>query len=171
MGFLPFCDDCGKRKENTMILDNIKNIQGYEGCGFDSRKVLDFVERAGKEKLPEGRYELDGDNLFAMIQVYETKEREECLYEAHRLYGDIQYMLEGSEMIYGACTDSLQVVEDRTPQADILFYDRAEEEAALTVKEGYFAIFMPQDGHMPCCTNGRKQMVKKIVFKFRVNNQ
>lgn len=151
-----------------MILGKGIHLGQYEACGFDSNKVLAFVERAEREQLPEGRYELDGDQLFAMIQVYETKDREECLYEAHKLYGDIQYMMEGTETIYGAHIDGLKVVEDRTPEADILFYDKAEEEAAMTVKPGYFAIFMPQDGHMPCCVSKEHMMVKKIVVKFRV---
>ena len=156
-----------------MILDSIKNLQQYEALGFDRKKVLEFIEKAQKENLAEGRYELDGEKLFAMIQSYETKNREDCLYEAHKLYADIQYMMEGCEVIYGANIDILNVVEDRTPDADILFYDskisvvNVEEEAALTVREGSFALFLPQDGHMPCCKYQEKQTVKKIVFKFR----
>ncbi len=156
-----------------MILDSIKNVQQYESLGFDSKKILEFIKKVEKENLSEGRYELDGDNLFAMIQVYETKDREECLYEAHRLYGDIQYMMEGMEHIYAANIDILHVVEDCTPSEDILFYDRriamvdVAEEAALTVRQGCFALFLPQDGHMPCCKCKEKQKVKKIVFKFR----
>lgn len=153
-----------------MILDSISHLSAYEGAGFDSKRVLEFIERAGTEKLAEGRYELDGENLFALIQVYETKDREECLYESHKLYGDIQYMEKGTEVIYGADVEMLEVTENRTPQADILFYDgKTPEEAVMTVREGHFAIFLPQDGHMPCCKHVQKEVVKKIVFKFRCN--
>lgn len=155
-----------------MILDKIENLSVYESAGFVSRTMMDFVERAKRENLPEGKYELEGNQIFALIQVYETKEREECLYESHKVYGDIQYMLEGTEMIYGANIDLLEVVEDRTPDEDILFYDRKlsgadlNQEAALVVREGSFALFLPQDGHMPCCKHKDRQTVKKIVFKF-----
>lgn len=152
-----------------MILDDINNLKDYEKIGFDSKKVLEFIERVEKEQLEEGRYELDGDKMFAMIQVYETKEREECLYEAHKLYADIQYVVEGTEMMYVAHIDRLDVVEDRTPEADILFYEKADEDAALMVNAGYFTLFLPQDGHMPCCNYKEKQTVKKIVFKVRIN--
>lgn len=174
-----------------MILDDIKNLSAYESVGFNSKKVLEFINKAAKENLSQGRYELDGDNLFALIQVYETKNREECLYEAHKLYGDIQYIVDGYEKIYAANIDLLDVVEDRTPGEDILFYDRSlktlenklasdtvsdkdnvvsnlQEEADLSLRPGSFAIFLPQDGHMPCCVCKEKQKVKKIVFKFRV---
>lgn len=153
---------------NNMILDQIKNIHNYEGIGFDATKILDFIERAKKEKLPEGKYELDGEQLFALIQVYETKDRKECLYEAHRLYMDIQYMAEGAEQMYCSNIDSLKLIEDRTPIADILFYDQTEEEASFVVKEGNFALFLPQDAHMPCCHFKEAGQVKKIVFKVQM---
>lgn len=152
-----------------MILDTGKQICQYQSLGFDGKQVLEFIERAEKENLSEGRYELDGDRLYAMIQVYETKDKEECLYESHKVYGDIQYMLEGEEFIYGADTEQLEIKEDRTPESDIIFYKRKPEgtEASLRVREGSFALFLPQDAHMPCCKCGEKQMVKKIVFKFQ----
>lgn len=150
-----------------MILDNIEQLRLYEAAGYDGAAVEAFIERARREQLPEGRYELDGDKLFAMIQEYETKDREECLYESHRLYGDIQYLVSGQEMIYAASVKGLKLVEDRTPDSDILFYAGEKEEAALMLKPGMFAIFLPQDGHMPCCRCDGAQSVRKIVFKFR----
>lgn len=150
-----------------MILDDIRQLSAYEGVGFDSKKVLGFIEKAQRENLAEGRYELDGTDLFAMLQVYETKEREECLYETHKLYGDIQYIVEGKETIYASDRAMLEIEEDCTPEKDIVFYT-GKEEAVLCLQPGRFAVFLPQDGHMPCCKCGNKQMVKKIVFKFRI---
>lgn len=151
-----------------MILDVREQLAQYASVGFDASAVEKFIQRAQEENLPEGRYELDGDRLFAMIQEYATKEREACLYEAHKLYGDIQYMVSGTEVIYGAHINSLKVVEDRTPETDIIFYDRTPEEAALTLKPGMFAVFLPQDGHMPCCQYEGQEKVRKIVVKFRI---
>lgn len=152
-----------------MILDQMKHLQDYKGMGFDSTKILEFVQKAEKEPLAEGRYELDGENLFAMIQIYETKDREECLYEAHQTYMDIQYMAEGAELMFVSSVETLQVVEDRTPEEDLLFYAQAPEEASLLVRQGSFALFLPQDGHMPCCKYKEKSKVKKIVFKVRIH--
>lgn len=149
-----------------MILDEKSTLKIYESTGYDASAVEGFIERAEKEQLPPGRYELDGENLFAMIQEYETKDREQCLYESHKLYGDIQYMVSGEEMIYAADVSRLHVVEDRTPQEDILFYEQQEEDAMLHLRPDMYALFLPQDGHMPCCTCGRVQKVRKIVFKF-----
>jgi len=151
-----------------MILDKREHLTQYAFVGYDAKAVEAFIQKAERENLPQGRYDLEGERLFAMIQEYETKEREECLYEAHKLYGDIQYMVSGTESIYGAHIDGLHMVEDRTPEADILFYDRAAEEAMLILKPGMFAIFLPQDGHMPCCRHECRKQVRKIVVKFRL---
>lgn len=151
-----------------MILDKREQLPQYAAVGYDAEAVEAFIQKAEREQLPVGRYELEGDRLFAMIQEYETKEREECLYEAHKMYGDIQYMISGTERIYSAHIDGLNVVEDCTPESDILFYDRAAEETALTLKPGMFAIFLPQDGHMTCCQHEGREHVRKIVVKFRL---
>lgn len=150
-----------------MVLDDKKQLKMYESAGYDAEAAEAFIKRAQEELLPEGKYVLNGENLFAMIQEYETKEREECMYESHRLYGDIQYIVSGEEMIYVAPVEHLEMVEDRTPQEDILFYEQKEEAAALHLKPGMFALFLPQDGHMPCCVYDKVQKVRKIVFKFR----
>ena len=75
-----------------MILDYEERLSDYGYAGFDADAVQAFIRRAEEEKLPAGRYELDGEKLFAMIQEYETKNPEQCLYESHKRYGDIQYM-------------------------------------------------------------------------------
>lgn len=154
-----------------MVADYRQHLSQYAALGFDAQAVFAFIQRAEKEQLPAGRYELDDERLFAMIQEYETKERECCFYEAHKLYGDIQYMALGTEVIYGAHVDGLKVVENRMPGEDIVFYDRAFEEETITLKAGMFAVFLPQDAHMPCCQYKKQERVRKIVIKFRVPSE
>ena len=77
-----------------MIADKITNLKLY-GDIVPAEEILAFVEKVEKEKLPTGRYELDGDNLFALVQEYESKPKAEARMESHRLYTDLQYVISG----------------------------------------------------------------------------
>ena len=54
-----------------------------------------------------------------MIQIYETKLKEEMLFEAHKDYIDIQVVLDGSATIGWAPADELEV---EIPYKFFLFY-------------------------------------------------
>lgn len=151
-----------------MIYDHIRNLKDYEGMGLDVGRIQDFIERSGREALPPGKYELDGEDLFVMIQEYETGDEADARFESHRLYGDIQYVEKGEEAIYYADAASLPIAEDRTPKEDICFHESGERGICLGLCEGYFALFLPQDAHKPCCSMKEKKKVRKLVFKFRI---
>ncbi len=44
-----------------------------------------------------GRHDLDGDDLFALVQEYTTRAADECVWEAHRRYIDVQFVVTGAE--------------------------------------------------------------------------
>lgn len=154
-----------------MIIDKIKNIDKYAQLSQYSNEILGFIKRCEKEELSDGKYQLIGeDKLFALVQSYNTKSVEGALYEAHKRYADLQYIVAGNELIYYTILDNLELTEDRTPDQDILFYDNKQDNAKLTMQPGFFAYFDVQDAHMPCIQlkEGKCETVKKIVFKVLV---
>ena len=48
--------------------------------------------------------------------------------ESHKKYCDLQYIVEGTEKIYWASLRKLTVEDDRTPEADIIFYKSGPEQ-------------------------------------------
>ena len=148
-----------------MIFDKIENLDRYREFAEYGKLIKQFIERDKSEHLPEGRYELDGEKLFALVQVYETKDKDDARMEAHKKYADLQFIEKGEERIYVAFTDELKVEEDRTPDQDILFYKKADDRGFNLLTEGTFGYYAPQDAHMPCIKNKEKQYVRKIVFK------
>lgn len=148
-----------------MIFDKIENLDRYREFAEYRKLIRDFIKQDKSEHLAEGRYELDGENLFALVQTYETKDKDDARMEAHRKYADLQFMEEGEERIYVDFADELEVEEDRTPDQDILFYKKAEDHGFNLLTEGTFGYYAPQDAHMPCIKNKEKQNVRKIVFK------
>ena len=148
-----------------MIFDKIENLDRYREFAEYGKLIRDFIKQDKSEHLAEGRYELDGENLFALVQTYETKDKDDARMEAHRKYADLQFMEEGEERIYVDFADELEMEEDRTPDQDILFYKKAGDHGFNILTEGTFGYYAPQDAHMPCIKNKEKQNVRKIVFK------
>ena len=79
-----------------MIFDSLKNIRNYEGLGRVS-EALRFAATTDFSAMECGKYQLDGDAIYYMVQEYETHEARDP--EAHRKYIDIQCILEGVETV------------------------------------------------------------------------
>lgn len=148
-----------------MILDSIKNISRYENLNIDFKAIVKFIDRVTNENLDNGRYDIKGDKLFALVQSYETKDINECKLESHKKYIDIQYIQKGNEVMYWCSTDKLKITEDLSETNDVVFYDDNKDTSKLVVKEGYFALFFTHDAHKPGVKFNTKSNVRKIVFK------
>ncbi|MBF9014502.1 MULTISPECIES: YhcH/YjgK/YiaL family protein [unclassified Oceanispirochaeta] len=151
-----------------MILDTIANAAKYEVLHKSFKKAFDFIRESDLKSMELGRYEIDGDNIFALVQGYTTKAVNEKQFEAHRNYIDIQYMISGSEMMGYTTPDYLTVTTEYNPDTDVELYSHTSfTECELDVKD--FAVFYPEDSHMPGCSiRGRTAgEVKKLVLKIK----
>ena len=59
----------------------------------------DVLKRINTQKNQMVKKDL-GKGIFALEQIFETKEIKDCFYESHKNYIDIQIMLEGSEIMH-----------------------------------------------------------------------
>lgn len=109
-----------------------------------------------------------GRDVYAQVQLYTTKPVEECKFEAHRVYYDIQYMADGEE--YMGFTPLKNLEEDTGYDAgnDLEFFKMPKTYGRLYLQTGDFAVVSPEDGHMPRCIGEKSRPVKKIVVKVRV---
>lgn len=145
-----------------MILDHIDNIDRYHD-------LPNRLYRALQALTPElcamgpGRYDLDGENLYAMIQEYETRPRDTGKWEAHRKYVDVQYMIAGAETMGIAYEPALMVTEPYDAAKDVGFY--SGEGSYVDVHAGFYAIFFPTDAHAPCLAVEHPAPIKKVVLK------
>ena len=53
-------------------------------------------------------------------------------------------------------------------EKDAAFYEAEIPAQELMLSDGYFAIYWPQDGHMPCLSAEGALMVKKVVVKIEL---
>ena len=149
-----------------MIADNLENFKVY--CAKDSllEKGFEFLLKKASEGLPNGRMEIEGDQCFAMVSSYTTAKPEDKRWESHNAYIDIQYVVKGNEVVGFLPKGMLKVQEDKTPAADVIFYEQAKG-MDIVLKAGDFAVFFPQDGHKPGVIHEKPEQVKKIVVKVK----
>lgn len=145
-----------------MIIDNLKNSSMYYGLGTGVAAGLKFLQETDLSSLQKGRHDLEGGKSFAIVSDYDTKPTEEGLWEAHRKYIDIQFVVTGSERMGYANIDSLKA-QPYDEEND--FVGLEGEGDYFTVDAGEFAIFAPQDGHMPGLLVESPQAVRKVIVK------
>ena len=150
-----------------MVIDTLDHSAHYENLHPRFKAAFAFLKKPGIEAIATGRTEIDGAALFALVQEYETKPIHEGKLEAHRKYIDIQLVVEGEEFMGYAPLNGQSAAKAFDSEKDCGFYDG---EAWFTrYRKGMFAIFFPQDAHLPCRYTEKPSKVKKIVLKVAVS--
>ncbi len=151
-----------------MIKDTISQGDFYRGVSPRIAQALAFLAEQRADDFEVKKIELDGKNLFAMYQTYDSEVFDGHRYESHKNYIDIQFILEGTEVIRVADISDLEVVQEYNPEKDIMFYGATDGGIDVKLKAGDFVILWPQDGHMPKLAWNAPETVKKIVVKIKL---
>ena len=120
---------------------------------------------------PDGKYEIDGKRLYASVQRYDTLPEEAKAWESHRVYADIQYLAAGREKILTAPVEELQSAAPYNAAKDVEKYtnEGVRNVSATVLPAGFFAIYLPQDGHKPGVRAGEgAEPVLKVVLKVQL---
>ena len=148
-----------------MIIDKIENATIYKNLGERIKKSFDYITQTDLKNLASGKYEIDGENIFALISEYKTKPESEGKLEAHRKYIDVQYVIDGEELMGYAPLNGQEILDPYKEENDIVFFKGDKSFTKITA--GMFAIFFPEDVHMPGISTGKISDVKKLVIKVR----
>lgn len=127
-------------------------------------QAFNFLKSANLKNLPLGKQELEGEHVFVTVQQYFGKEKPDALYESHKKYIDIQYVIDGEELIGLTTIDKVKVKEPYNEEKDISFYDFDGGDYLKATPEKFF-IFFPEDVHRPSIAAGDSILIKKIVVK------
>lgn len=131
-------------------------------------QAFNFLKTADLKNLPLGKQELEGEHLFVSVAEYKPKERAEALFESHKKYIDIQYMIKGEELMGLTSLDKVKVVKPYNEENDITFYEYDGGEYIKATPDN-FVLFFPEDAHRPSITTGDTSLVKKIVVKIFID--
>jgi len=150
-----------------MILTTLAESDAYASLAPGIGAGLAWL-RAFRAETADGRYEIDGDRVFALVSSYDTGPATEKRFESHRVYVDLQYVARGAERILHTPTAGLVVETPYDAAADIMFYAEPKVSSSLLLRAGDLAFFHPADAHKPGCMAGGRDAVKKVVVKVRV---
>ncbi len=145
-----------------MILDNINNCELYYKINPHFEKAFNFLKYNLEKKLDSGRYEIDGDKVYALAM--ECDLLPEGRLESHTKYIDIQFICDGAEAMGYTKAEGLICTEDLSAEKDLVFYKNSDEAIKVRLHKNDFAVFFPQDAHAPCIEfEGNRD--RKIVVK------
>lgn len=151
-----------------MIYDHCGSLLSYRGLSPLFDLALRYLERTDLAALEPGKYPIDGDAVFVLIQSPRTRSRAEGRWESHRRYIDIQSLLSGSERIGIQSNESLTVEEPYDSGRDIAFYRDNGQGFFVPMAPGNFVVCFPQDAHMPLVCADAPEQIKKAVIKIRI---
>ena len=148
-----------------MIIDKIFNLDRYLCLHPDFIKVKEVVEKFSDPTLEPGKYPIDGDRVFAVVQGYDTKEAQPDKFENHRKYIDIQYVIRGKEAFNCTKVSECTVTQEFDEKIDAALYTCEGMRTHVEAGDGDFVIFYPQDVHNPGVKYGDGIKIKKAIAK------
>lgn len=146
-----------------MIIDRLNNSKFYYNLGLRFEKAFKYLEQTNLQDIECGIHHIEDHCIYVSIMEYTTKVEEECLWEAHRKYIDIQYIISGKEKMGYVNVDKIKTTIEYNNETDIMFGETKGE--FLIVEQGSFIIFTPYDGHMPSVMVNEGETIKKAVIK------
>lgn len=152
-----------------MILDRMSNGSKYAGLSDRFARAFELLAQGDIALKDDGKYEVDGDKLFFMVQNYVTKPVDERRFESHRRYADIQAVYSGREAMGYRQIEGLEVTAPYDETKDIMFFATPDNYTNLQLEAGEFVVLFPDEGHMPQVQLDGPSQIRKIVFKVLVH--
>ena len=156
-----FCKGSGVE----MIVDVLQNSGGYLSLHQGFAEAFTFLCRPDLRRLAVGRYDINGDRVFAIVAKDAGRSKDEAQLETHEKYIDIQLILAGiDEMGWRPKSWCLSPAGGYDQENDIQFFTDTPC-GWLPIAPDMFAVFFPEDAHQPLIAEGQ---VHKVIVKVAV---
>lgn len=120
------------------------------------------------QSLSDGRYQVEGEEWFYNVGDSQTAPIETRHTEFHKLFLDIQLILQGEEIIRYSLTDATnEKCFEKKP--DLFILDAPILTNEVHLRAGDFATFYAGEPHQALCMVGEPKTVRKAVFKVPVS--
>ena len=148
-----------------MIYDQISNAEKYFCLHPLFEKAFQYLLKNDFSKLPAGKYQIEQDSLFALVNNYFSKSIDESFAESHKKYIDIQLVISGKErMGFGLFDDFTH--EQYDSERDL--QKHTGKLNFIDVEKNRFVLFYPNDIHMPGLQIEKPEEIKKVVIKVAI---
>lgn len=152
-----------------MIFDKLINIEKYKNIP-NTGLIINFLEsnKLKLQQLQEGEIEIRGKDLYVKILRYVPKRAEENNFEIHKIYTDIQIIMDGIENMQITGMDNAQPIGEYNTMEDVQFFSAKENISDIVLRKNEFIVFSQGEAHKPGCIHKDIcNSVFKLVFKVR----
>ena len=146
-----------------MIVCPYKELKRYEAVIPGLAEAMEFI--GNLKSFEPATYPLSNGNRI-LVQQGTTKAAENALAEAHRKYLDIQYIVEGSEIMGWAPLEEMTPAGDFNDEKDVGKYTGTFQ--FVNIPAGTCYVVYPEDGHMPGVHLDAPTNYTKLVVKLKV---
>lgn len=149
-----------------MLMANLDHPDTYEAFLTEPvfARALAWLKQMPADQ-PRGIVELQGKDMYVNVHGYETLPREQCRFESHRRYVDLQYCIRGGELIDYCLLSWLPDNSGYDAAKDFIYHEAPAQYSTLRMEPGDLGVFFPQDGHRPKIADGSNPAVHKLVIK------
>lgn len=149
-----------------MILDMLENASHYSELNKGFSRAIEFLLRPDLKDLADEKYEIDGNRIYAIVSRTGGRLKENALLEVHEKYIDIQLIIDGTdEMGWKSKSTCSQPAIQYDEEKDVQLFKDVPD-VWLACKSNTFAIFFPEDAHMPSISANK---LHKVVVKVAVD--
>lgn len=144
-------------EKNTVTAEKVNN-------------ALEYLNSIDIYKIEKNKKIIVNDDFYYTVQEYETKLVEQCKFESHRKYIDIQIIVNGEELMQIADISRLYIQEEYDGEKDVMFWKTPDQVMSVTLKQGDYIVLYPENAHRGAIKCGKETKVLKIVGKVRCGN-
>lgn len=149
-----------------MLATSIKYAVTNDFVNPKFKKAYEFLKQDNIAELEAGRYEIDGDDVFANVSEYDTVPADSKNYEAHKKYFDVQFIVSGEEQMLVVPIAEASESGKFDESTDYGEYKSDSTPSQVVLTAGTYAVVGPEDAHKPGCQLGdAPSHVKKVVVK------
>lgn len=153
-----------------MIVARNADAANYKGFSPLLDKALDLLTPEFLASVGTTTVHMDGEKLYATLNLFETAPESETFFESHKKYLDIHAVVKGEERLEIADPKALTVDEGKSnPVGDFYAYsEKSAEHQNLILKPGTFLVAFPDDAHRCKGQVDGASQVEKVVFKILI---
>lgn len=149
-----------------MLSCNIKDVDRQDYLSDRFATAYRWLKESDLDSMAPGSYELDGPDVVACVQEYETAPLSDLRFEAHDAFYDIQYVISGHER-FGVAERSGLASAESLPEQDMNFFENPETFTEVILGPGDLVVVPPEQGHKPRGAVNDPEPVRKVVVKVR----
>ncbi|WP_114766027.1 YhcH/YjgK/YiaL family protein [Vibrio rhodolitus] len=148
-----------------MFKGNLSELSNYQHLPTKLLSVIEQVKQRIYDSVENGRYPIEGDDVFFFVVDDNTQELSDRRSECHRKYVDVQILLAGEER-YGYSLQPFQsLAEDLLDAKDIAFSEDLIDEQFADLNVHDFIIFNVAQPHRPLIAINQPMPVRKAIIK------